>query len=407
LGTGPRLVLFDDRRARTWAPFSLTRPVGELRFGAHLLRERSERALRLPCAGHLGSPHLEGWREHGSAPVLSPADLTADRPTVFLCARAVLERGPEGDWGSDAAVIVVGDRSAGCYVPAGGELPTGDALLEARFAATRAIELPGVQLEEVWDLVAQSPDRTARDVLAAGAAGALPRGVAQVGDAPLRIGRNVHIEPHVLLDLRGGPIWLDDDVTVRAFTRVEGPAYIGRSTTLLGGPFTAVSIGPHCKVHGEVEETVFLGYSNKAHDGFLGHAYAGRWVNLGALSTNSDLKNNYGSIRLWTPEGERDTGLLKLGCLLGDHVKTGIGMLLNTGTVVGAGSNLYGAGMPPKYVPPFSWGSSSELVGFELEKFLSVARTVMERRGVELGEAERACLERAWQIGRADAESSG
>jgi UDP-N-acetylglucosamine diphosphorylase / glucose-1-phosphate thymidylyltransferase / UDP-N-acetylgalactosamine diphosphorylase / glucosamine-1-phosphate N-acetyltransferase / galactosamine-1-phosphate N-acetyltransferase len=91
-----------------------------------------------------------------------------------------------------------------------------------------------------------------------------------------------------------------------------------------------------------VEETVVLGYSNKAHDGFLGHAYLGRWVNLGALTTNSDLKNNYGTIRMWTPGGETDTGLIKLGCLLGDYVKTGIGALLNTGTVVGAGSNLFG-----------------------------------------------------------------
>jgi UDP-N-acetylglucosamine diphosphorylase / glucose-1-phosphate thymidylyltransferase / UDP-N-acetylgalactosamine diphosphorylase / glucosamine-1-phosphate N-acetyltransferase / galactosamine-1-phosphate N-acetyltransferase len=192
-------------------------------------------------------------------------------------------------------------------------------------------------------------------------------------------------------------------VTVRSFTRLGGPAYVGPGSTLLGGPFAAVSIGPMCKVHGEMEETIVLGYSNKAHDGFLGHACLGRWVNLGAMTTNSDLKNNYGRIRMWTPSGDADTGLVKLGCLLGDHVKTGIGALLNTGTVVGAGSNLFGSELPPKYVPPFSWGSGSELVAYDVERFLAVAGTVMGRRGLELGDGMRQLLREAWRLGREQA----
>ncbi|HEX2167878.1 MAG TPA: hypothetical protein VHG09_11660, partial [Longimicrobiales bacterium] len=139
---------------------------------------------------------------------------------------------------------------------------------------------------------------------------------------------------------------------------------------------------------------------NKAHDGFLGHAYLGRWVNLGALTTNSDLKNNYGTIRMWTPEGDVDTGMIKLGCLLGDHVKTGIGALINTGTVIGAGSNLYGTEMPPKYVTPFSWGSGSELVEYNVEKFLAVTDTVMGRRKLSLSDSMRDVLAQAWRIGR-------
>jgi hypothetical protein len=146
-----------------------------------------------------------------------------------------------------------------------------------------------------------------------------------------------------------------------------------------------------------VESTVILGYTNKAHDGFLGHAYLGRWVNLGALTTNSDLKNNYGMVRAGGPEGSRETGLTKAGCLLGDHVKTGIGTFLNTGTVVGAGSNLFGGRMPPRWVPPFSWGSGEDLSEYHIEKFLEVAVRVMDRRSVRLTQATASLLRRAWE----------
>jgi UDP-N-acetylglucosamine diphosphorylase/glucosamine-1-phosphate N-acetyltransferase len=149
-----------------------------------------------------------------------------------------------------------------------------------------------------------------------------------------------------------------------------------------------------------VESSVILGYSNKAHDGFLGHAYVGRWVNLGALTTNSDLKNNYGPVRVGGPQGPVDTGLTKVGAFLGDHVKTGIGTLLNTGTVVGAGSNIFGGLMPPLFVPPFSWGRGHELTEYRLDKFLDVARRAMARRDLELDQAAETVLRRAWEATR-------
>jgi UDP-N-acetylglucosamine diphosphorylase/glucosamine-1-phosphate N-acetyltransferase len=164
---------------------------------------------------------------------------------------------------------------------------------------------------------------------------------------------------------------------------------------LLGGSFTAVSVGPACKVRGELEETIVLGHSNKAHDGFIGHSLIGRWVNLGANTTNSDLKNNYSSVRVWTPAGERDTGERKIGCFVGDHAKTAIGTLLNTGTVVGPGANLFGSGMPPKYVRPFSWGGGLAL--HDLARFLDTARVVMERRGESLSAGSERVLRAVWQ----------
>jgi UDP-N-acetylglucosamine diphosphorylase/glucosamine-1-phosphate N-acetyltransferase len=185
-------------------------------------------------------------------------------------------------------------------------------------------------------------------------------------------------------------------VEVLAGARLEGPLYVGPESRLLGGAYSGLSAGPRCRLRGEIEASVILGYSNKAHEGFLGHAYVGRWVNLGAATTNSDLKNNYGPVRIAGPNGPTDTGLVKLGCLLGDHVKTAIGTRINTGSVVGAGANLFGDPAPPSWVPPFSWGSSPGAEVYELERFLSVASTVHERRGVDFDDATRAWLAACW-----------
>jgi hypothetical protein len=155
------------------------------------------------------------------------------------------------------------------------------------------------------------------------------------------------------------------------------------------------SIGEVSRVHGEISSTIVLGHANKSHDGFVGHSYLGRWVNLGAGTVTSNLKNTYGTVSLWTPRGVRDTGTLKLGTLFGDHVKTGVGLKITTGSVLGAGSNVYGSAMPPKYVPPFSWGEGHELRRYRPDKFLQTAERAMSRRNVALGERARRQLEAA------------
>jgi UDP-N-acetylglucosamine diphosphorylase/glucosamine-1-phosphate N-acetyltransferase len=221
-----------------------------------------------------------------------------------------------------------------------------------------------------------------------------------VGDGLISLGTDVTVEPGSVFDVSAGSIRLSNGAVVRSHTRLQGPAYVGPGSTILGGSLSEVSIGPASKVRGEVESSVILGYSNKAHDGFIGHAYLGRWVNLGAFTTNSDLKNNYGPVRVTNASGSRETGLMKVGCFLGDHVKTGIGTLLNTGTVVGAGSNLFGGRMPPMYVPPFSWGRGEDLAEFRLDQFLEVAARAMGRRGVELPDDLEGMLRRAWEATR-------
>ncbi|MBI4408617.1 MAG: hypothetical protein HY561_02835 [Gemmatimonadetes bacterium] len=399
------LVLFDDAVARDWQPFTLTRPAGELLFGTLTLRERAERVFGLRCMGCITEPSLRSFAEADAPPVIEPAALPRDAEVLFWSARAVPDWGP-GLRLDGPRLLALGDEVCGLVLPAGADPPAAGFFLDPTRAAPAGVAvttLAGTLLGPIWQLVSRQAEQTAHDIRALhplAKSPELPAGVHALGSEPLVLGEGVRLEPGVIFDLHEGPIWLDQDVEVRAFTRLAGPAFVGRNSILLGGSCAAIAVGPVCRVHGEMEETVVLGYSNKAHDGFLGHAYLGRWVNLGALTNNSDLKNNYGPVRLWTPRGEQDTGEIKLGCFLGDHVKTGIGTLLSTGTVVGTGSNIFGAAMPPKYVPPFSWGTGEALGEYELEKFLKTAETVMGRRKVTLTAEQRELLRAAWQRGR-------
>lgn len=393
--SAPALVLFDDAVARDWRPFTLTRPAGELLFGTMTLRARAEEALGLRCAGHLTAPWLTGFEEPWAPPVLDRERVAAKAGLVLLSSRFVAAPAalPDGP-----ALLVHGTRVVGCRLGPDTPLPADDFLEHPDDAPPDLPRhpLPGRLLDHVWDLMSGSAEQVARDLEGA-EPGEVPGHVHRIGDGRVSLGRGVVLHPGVVLDTRHGPIRLEDGVEVRPFTHLAGPAWVGPGSVLLGGPFEAVSIGPVCKVHGEVEETVVLGHSNKAHDGFLGHAYLGRWVNLGALTTNSDLKNNYGTVRVWTPGGETDTGQRKVGSFLGDHVKTAIGTMLNTGTLIEAGSNIFG-GMPPKYVPPFSWGDPDTAHG--VDRFLETAEVVMGRRDVALGPGQRSMLRRVWEMSR-------
>jgi hypothetical protein len=169
---------------------------------------------------------------------------------------------------------------------------------------------------------------------------------------------------------------------------------VGSGTRVLGGPIRGSVFGPECRIRGEIVSSVFMGYGNKAHDGFVGHSVVGHWVNLGAGTTTSNLKNTYGPVRLEVSGSRIETGRANLGTLFGDHAKTAIGTMLATGTVVGAGANVFGAPTPPKHVPPFAWGSAGERV--TEDGFLTVARRVLARRAVEWSDARQESLRRIY-----------
>lgn len=392
------LILFDDAIARDWYPLTLTRPAGELLLGTLTLRERLERVTGTRCVGHVANPDLLGFHEPGTPRVLESANVSTARARLFLSSRCLLHWDVEVDT-SQEATYRVADQIAGWLVPPGAPNPTEDDLLTPSQVRGAGFTLGGNILENVWELVQDNSNHVASDILHFHPSSQLHRKPANahvLGDYPIVVGEHVTIEPGVVFDVTAGPVWLDDGVKVHALSRIAGPMYVGHDTRLLGGIYNACSIGPLCKIHGEIEETVVLGYSNKAHDGFLGHAYLGKWVNLGAITTNSDLKNNYSNVRVWTPAGEVDTGMIKLGALFGDHVKTAIGTMINTGTIIGPGASIFGTGMPPKHVPPFSWGDGE----YELEKFLETVERSMHRREIELVDPQREMLARVWHATR-------
>ena len=405
----PTLLLMDDAGADAFFPFALSRPVGELLFGAFLLRERAERFWGVPCAGHLGRTELRGFSEPGAPQVLDRGGSGLQDFRIIQMGRAALSGRPPSP-PKDPATLFIEDAVVGWLLPPGTPSPPPELLLHPRpLPGSREIRVEGTLLGAPWDLMRGNGDQLAIDIphfFPGYAAEDLP-GCHIMGDGLVSLGPHVSVEPGSVFDVREGPIRLEEGVVVRAHTRLAGPAYVGRGSTILGGVLSESSIGPVCKIRGEVECCVVLGYTNKAHDGFLGHAYLGQWVNLGAFTTNSDLKNNYGQVRVGGPDGPVETGLMKMGCLLGGHVKTGIGTFLNTGTVVGLGSNLFGGAMPPIYVPPFSWGSGSDLTEYRLDKFLEVARAAMARRNVSLEADAEGLLRTAWETTRRERAALG
>jgi UDP-N-acetylglucosamine diphosphorylase/glucosamine-1-phosphate N-acetyltransferase len=374
--------------------------VGELLFGAEKLAQRAGRILGLDVVGYLTSEHLCDFSE-ASAPGVIQLDGLPATGTLLWCSRAVPERSPEAELDEGSAVYLIDERPVGLYLPAG-QRPDQEFLNQLRLgsAPARRVTVPGRLLEWPWELLAGCSEQLLRDLAGAESATEAPAGVHREGKHELILAADVRIEAGAFFDTGEGPIRLGHGVEVRTGTRLAGPAAIGERSRLLGGSFERVVAGPYSYLQGEIADCTILGYMNKAHQGYLGHSYVGKWVNLGALTTNSDLKNNYRPVRVWTPAGVQDTGSLKVGCFLGDHVKTGIGLLLGTGTVVGAGSNLYGTGMPPRYVEPFSWGEGTDLGEYRLAEFLDAAERTMARRGVELGERGRRYLESCWRKGR-------
>ena len=390
-----RLFLYDDAVARNWQPFSLTRPAGEMLFGTETLRARIERVFGMACSGHLAGGGLLGFEEPDApgCTTLKRTGVTGAR--LYLNSRFVPEEGavPPIDYGG-ATLLTAGSAVVGALVPHGVEVPV--ALLAAEEPpAWPEVPLAGEVLHTVWGLMASSGNRIRSD--GARYEGTdVPAGVHVVGSGMVSVAEGAQVEPGVFLDLSAGPIIVSRGARVQAPARIVGPTYVGPDSLVLGGVVAGSAIGPGCRIRGEVESSVILGFANKAHDGFLGHSIAGRWVNLGAMTSNSDLKNTYGVVRLRTGGSVVDTGLLKVGCFLGDHVRTGIGTLLNTGTVVGAGSNLFGGGMPPRDVPPFSWGGERELGEYRLDRFLDTAARIMSRRGVPMTDGMRSLYGRAF-----------
>ena len=364
-------LLEPDTESCAWAPFGGVSPVAQWRVGAWRIRERWERVVGQPVTAIIDD-RMAGYSDVDCPPVESAAEISG--PAIVADARFAPRL-----LGSPVATfsrLNSDGRTVAWHVAEGatwnGPHDTGE-----------ASPIEGLALEGAADILDGINTLLGEDVryLAESATAMIPPVTIVLGAADDLVLRNAEVEPGVVFDVRGGPVVIDGG-TVRSGTRLEGPLYVGAGSVILGGFLRNSTIGPQCRVRGEVASSVFMGYANKAHDGFLGHSVVGHWANLGALTTTSNLKNTYGTVRLRTDGDRWDTGRQFLGSLIGDHAKTAIGTMLGTGTIVGAGANVFGADPVPKYLPPFAWGTTGDELTSS-QGFLTVASRVMPRRGVE------------------------
>ncbi|MBY0523595.1 MAG: hypothetical protein K2R98_09350 [Gemmataceae bacterium] len=399
-----RVCLFEDRGHATLEPLSLTRPVFELLCGQSSLGAK-QCTFFAPCeVGVLVRPHLADlYRlEHPNLRV-NDLDWLRAGPTVLINGRWLPPAYATPEL-SGPCVALAGDEVA--YTVLGPDRLTycsphtlDDCL--AVWKNTLASRPAGGQMiDYLWDLVHNNAEQLCRDFERIVRQGRKTHvgPISVVGPADrLLVDPTAQIDPLVVADTTRGPVLIDRESVITAFTRLEGPCYVGPHTHVMGAKVRGgTTLGPNCRVGGEVEASIIHGFSNKYHDGFLGHSYVGEWVNLGAGTQNSDLRNDYGEVNVVVDGTLVATGQSKVGCFLGDHTKMGLGTLLNTGTNVGVFCNLLPAGnFAPKYVPSFaSWWNGKLADRAELSRQMETANVVMQRRGRAFTDVHAALVRR-------------
>jgi len=266
-------------------------------------------------------------------------------------------------------------------------------LSNADFEGIHQEEIEAEFVEFPWNLIYRNPEQLQKDLerVKRKQSGTVHRTSVLIQRKDIIIEKGATVAPYCVLDARNGAIYIGKTATLMPHTVVIGPAMIGESSLLKSGTqiYGGTSIGSMCKIGGEVEGTIFHGYSNKQHAGFVGHSYVGPWVNLGAGTNTSDLKNNYSTVTVSFGDTKIDTGLQFLGLIIGDHSKSSINTMFNTGSIVGVNCNVLGGAFPPKYIPSFAWQNlDGTFEEYDLAKSLDVARTVMARRNAELTSEE-------------------
>jgi UDP-N-acetylglucosamine diphosphorylase/glucosamine-1-phosphate N-acetyltransferase len=392
-----RVCLFEDRSVLSLEPLTLTRPAFELFCGLSTLGDKQFRHFGATDRGALVRPYLADVGRLGS-PRVSVNDLAWLRagPTVLVNSRWLPPAGHAIDC-DNPCVALVDDELA--YAVLGPEhlnycaSNTIDDCLATWKATLPQRQAGGQMVRHLWDLVNQSA-ATARKDWQQHPVEYPPTAAPVALHGPghrLAVSPTARVEPFVFADTTAGPVVIGDGAVITSFTRLEGPCYVGAGTHLQSARIRGSTIGPQCRVGGEVECAIIQGFTNKAHDGFLGHAYVGEWVNLGAGTQCSDLRNDYGEVRVMVEGSLVCTGNNKVGCFLGDHTKTAIGTLLNTGTSAGIFCQLLPGGLSPRWLPSFgSWWNGAFAERSDVATLLSTAATVMRRRNKDFTEAHAA-----------------
>lgn len=416
------ILLFEDEGYRSLLPLTYTRSAADIRCGIYTLRERLTR-LYDHAPNALTRAYLADVYGSGRWPLQvlannQPIVLVNSRLVDCACLAQVLD--------APIGTIILSDdnntaRSGGTLVAARLSPSLASAvfayLLEqnAQYAIEELVRFGNVihqrpkMLNFPWDIIDYNAemigiDAELRDVSTMIPALQHPDAALWQMYAPERIyvDRRARIEGPVALDARDGVIVIGN-ARVEPFSLIQGTVAIHDGALISGARVRGgTTIGPVCRIGGEIENSVVQGYSNKHHDGFFGHSYLGEWVNVGAMTTTSDLKNTYGTIKVTLDGyGQVDSGRLKLGCFLADHVKLGIGVHLNGGSVVATASNIFGTHFAPKTIPAFTWGGE-RFREFRIDRMIEVARKVMSRRNVTMTPAQEAILQHVFAVTSSD-----
>ena len=390
------LILFDDQAWAGLLPLTWLRPVADLRIGILKISERWERLL----TGQASTVTQDYLAEEFALAIANDNYfLNASALPTPQLVRAILEL-------SQGEALTLGDELLAARLD-------GKAvrrLSEADESGTEDIAAYAYEggdvtlLRRPYDLFAHNGEAIRRDFdsLTHGRhSEALPEHAVHFGGGQVFVEPGAHVEP-CYLDTADGPIYLGRGARVLAGAMLKGPLALCEEAVVKMGAkvYGGTTLGPNCKVGGEVQNVVFQAYSNKGHDGYLGNAVVGQWCNIGADTNASNLKNNYAEVRVWDYEAERfaPSGRQFVGLIMGDHAKCGINTMFNTGTVVGTAANVYGAGFPRAFVPDFAWGGAGKFVTHRLGKVVETANRMMSRRGHSLSEHQRGALEQAFAM---------
>ena len=383
------VLLFDDPAIRPHLlPFTFTRPVAALRCGILTLAEKWQRRLGAPAVGYLTQPYLQAkfpaGEVAGPALVINGAVCPDD-----LLVRQVQSLGAGQGLYCDEVLVAAHLADASQIAE----------LIQDGLGEQKQVAEPVTVISRPWHLFLRNGVEIRRDfaLLTQGRISQPVNDAHTIVYAP----ENIFIEEGVkiraaILNAENGPIYLGKNSQVHEGAILKGPLALGEGSHVnvgakLRGDNT---IGPFCKVGGEVSNSILMGFSNKGHEGYLGNSVIGEWCNLGADTNTSNLKNNYAPVKVWSHTKHRfvDTGQTFCGLMMGDHSKAGINTMLNTGTVVGVGANIFGAGFPRQFIPSFSWGGPAGFETFRLPKFGEVAERVLSRRGLGYDEIEEALM---------------
>ena len=375
-------ILFDGDRRNALLPFTFTRPVGEIRVGILTIKEKWER--------HLGTSFSYATEDYLS--VKYPLTLTSDN--LFINGSILPE---------PALLEYIHHLVPGAALWHGELLVAyrySEVLEPAEILKLKRIEIEGqpFQIRNTWDIFSLNGRALELDfeLITRG------RKSAPISDTNRTIRPDrIFLEPGAevqfsILNATEGPIYLGRDSLVMEGNLIRGGfALCEHGVVKMGAKiYGPTTVGPYGKICGEINNSVIFGYSSKGHDGYLGNSVLGEWCNIGADSNNSNLKNNYDKVKLWSYETERfePTGLQFCGLMMGDHSKTAINTMFNTGTVIGVNCNIYTPGFPRNFVPSYSWGGASGFTTYKPEKAFEAARVMMARRGVDFSDADASIL---------------